>query len=107
VIIFVSVLRGAGDTRFVMINSFIMASLMALGTYIGVNKLGFTVYDAWWFIAIWVFALAVIYVLRYRTGKWQEMRVIDQIHHAHGAPPVRKDATGREDLEEVEAAGAS
>ena len=39
----------------------------------------------WWFIAIWVCALAVIYVARYRTGKWQAMRVIDQIHHAHGA----------------------
>lgn len=107
VIIFVSVLRGAGDTRFVMINSFFMASLMAMGTYVGVNKLNFTVYDAWWFIAIWVFALAVIYALRYRTGKWQEMRVIDQIHHAHGAPPVKKEATDREDLETNAAPGSA
>ncbi|MBL9162710.1 MAG: MATE family efflux transporter [Planctomycetaceae bacterium] len=85
VIIFVSVLRGAGDTRFVMFVSCGMSFLMGLGTYMGVNKFDFSVYGAWWFIAIWVCALAVIYVARYRTGKWQAMRVIDQVHHAHGA----------------------
>lgn len=85
VIILVSVLRGAGDTRFVMLVSFCMSVMVASGSYIGVNVLNFNVYAAWWFIAIWVLALAVIYVLRYRTGKWQAMRVIDQVHHAHGA----------------------
>jgi MATE family multidrug resistance protein len=83
VIILVSVLRGAGDTRFVMLVSCLMSAMVSLGSYVGVHKLNFNVYAAWWFIAIWVFALAVIYVLRYRTGKWQAMRVIDQIHHAH------------------------
>jgi MATE family multidrug resistance protein len=52
VIIFVSVLRGAGDTRFVMFVSCCMSFLMALGTYVGVNVLEFSVYSAWWFIAI-------------------------------------------------------
>ncbi|WP_428303824.1 MATE family efflux transporter [Lacipirellula sp.] len=83
VIILVSVLRGAGDTRFVMIVSCFMSAMVSLGSYLGVNVFNFNVYGAWWFIAIWVSTLAVIYVLRYRTGKWQAMRVIDQIHHAH------------------------
>jgi MATE family multidrug resistance protein len=99
VIIFVSVLRGAGDTRFVMFVSCFMSLLMAMGTYIGVNVLGFSVYGAWWFIAIWVCLLAVIYVARYRTGKWQAMRVIDQIHHAHGAPAVKRAESLPDDLE--------
>ncbi|BBO33504.1 MATE family efflux transporter [Lacipirellula parvula] len=83
VIILVSVLRGAGDTRFVMIVSCFMSTLMWLGSLVGVYVLKFDVYAAWWFIAIWVSTLAVVYVLRYRTGKWQAMRVIDQVHHAH------------------------
>jgi MATE family multidrug resistance protein len=83
VIILVSVLRGAGDTRFVMVVSCFMSTLMATGSYLGVNVFNFSVYAAWWFIAIWVFSLAVIYVVRYRAGKWQAMRVIDQVHHAH------------------------
>jgi multidrug resistance protein, MATE family len=90
VIILVSVLRGAGDTRFVMFVSGSMSVLMGVGTWIGVEVLEIDVYGAWWFIAIWVFALAVIYILRYRTGKWQAMRVIEQIHHAHGGPPAPK-----------------
>ena len=76
-----------------------MSMLMAIGTYVGVNVLDFSVYGAWWFIAIWVCALAVIYVARYRTGKWQAMRVIDQVHHGHGAPASVTAASSPDDLE--------
>jgi MATE family multidrug resistance protein len=85
-IIFVSVLRGAGDTRFVMTMSMVMATLLASGSALGVLYLGLDVYGAWWFIAIWVCALAAAYYLRYRTGRWKAMRVIDQTHHGHAAP---------------------
>ena len=107
VIIFVSVLRGAGDTRFVMFVSCFMSILMAIGTSLGVHVLDFSVYGAWWFIAIWVGALAVIYVARYRTGKWQAMRVIDQIHHAHGASPVMRAESLPDEMDEMEPAGVN
>jgi multidrug resistance protein, MATE family len=84
VIIFVSVLRGAGDTRFVMRLSICMASLLASGTALGVYRLGMNVYGAWTFITVWVWALGLIYLLRYRSGRWSEMRVIDQVHHGAG-----------------------
>jgi MATE family multidrug resistance protein len=83
VIIFVSVLRGAGDTRFVMAVSVCMASLLAGGTALAVLYLGADVYGAWWFITVWVWALALVYFLRYRGGRWKSMRVIDQVHHGH------------------------
>jgi MATE family multidrug resistance protein len=83
VIIFVSVLRGAGDTRFVMAVSICMASLLAGGTALMVLYLGADVYGAWWFITVWVWALALVYFLRYRGGRWKSMRVIDQVHHGH------------------------
>jgi MATE family multidrug resistance protein len=84
VIIFVSVLRGAGDTKFVMRLSAFMASLLAAGTVLGVYQLGMNVYAAWTFIAVWVWALGAIYYFRYRSGPWREMRVIEQVHHGHG-----------------------
>jgi MATE family multidrug resistance protein len=84
VIIFVSVLRGAGDTKFVMKVSSLMASLLAAGTAAGVSWMDMNVYGAWWYITVWVWALGVIYVVRYRSGKWKTMRVIDQVHHGHG-----------------------
>jgi MATE family multidrug resistance protein len=84
VIIFVSVLRGAGDTRFVMRLSTFMASLLTAGTVLGVYQLGMNVYEAWTYITVWVWALGVIYYLRYRRGLWRQMRVIEQVHHGHG-----------------------
>lgn len=97
VIILVSVLRGAGDTRFVMFTSSVMASMLVAGTLIGVNLLNMNIYGAWWFIAAWIFGLSVIYVNRYRTGKWKAMRVIDQVHHAHGPlPPAPHDRSSSE-----------
>jgi MATE family multidrug resistance protein len=84
VIIFVSVLRGAGDTKFVMRLSTFMASLLAAGAALGVYQLRMNVYEAWTFITVWVWALGVMYYLRYRSGPWREMRVIEQVHHGHG-----------------------
>jgi MATE family multidrug resistance protein len=80
IIIFVSVLRGAGDTRFVMFVSAVMASLLAGTTWLGVEKWKFDVFALWTLITAWVWTLAVIYILRYRQGKWRSMRVIDQVH---------------------------
>ena len=89
VIIYVSVLRGAGDTRFVMLMSLCMASLLASGTAVAILYLNADVYGAWWFITAWVWALAAVYFVRYRGGRWKSMRVIDQIHHGHGEPPKK------------------
>ncbi|MCC6494145.1 MAG: MATE family efflux transporter [Pirellulales bacterium] len=83
VIIFVSVLRGAGDTRFVMLVSMCMASLLAGGTLAGILAFNMNVYGAWWYITVWVWGLAAVYILRYRSGRWRSMRVIEQVHH-HG-----------------------
>jgi MATE family multidrug resistance protein len=82
IIILVSVLRGAGDTQFVMLVSACMACILAAGSWATVEQLNLDLYAAWTFITGWVWALAVIYVVRYRQGRWQSMRVIEQVHHA-------------------------
>jgi MATE family multidrug resistance protein len=82
IIIFVSALRGAGDTRFVMKVSMVMATALAAGTWLGVTHLGWNLYAAWWYITIWLWLVAGIYYLRYRAGHWKSMRVIEQVHGA-------------------------
>jgi hypothetical protein len=65
-----------------MIASACMASILAVGSYVGIDKFHLNVYQAWAFITVWVWLIAVVYVMRYRSGKWRSMRVIDQVHHS-------------------------
>jgi multidrug resistance protein, MATE family len=101
VIIYVSVLRGAGDTRFVMKISMVMATALAAVTWLGVELLAWDVYGAWWYITVWVWALAAVYYLRYRTGRWKTMRVIDQVHHGHVQGEIRPSANGEAHANEI------
>jgi MATE family multidrug resistance protein len=70
-------LRGAGDTRFVTLATFSLAwPLMVLPTYLVVRS-GGSVYWAWWFATAHIFAMAACFCLRFRTGTWKSMRVIE------------------------------
>jgi MATE family multidrug resistance protein len=70
-------LRGAGDTRFVTVATFCLAwPIMVLPTFL-VVRAGGSVYWAWWFATAHIFAMAACFYLRFRTGKWKAMRVIE------------------------------
>ncbi len=86
-IIFTSVMRGAGDTRFIMRVSMVGATVLVAATWLAVDQFQIGVYGCWAIITVWIWLLAATYILRYRQGKWQSMRVIDQVHH-HGAAPA-------------------
>ena len=74
---FAFALRGAGDTRFVTLATFCLAwPIMVLPTYLVVMS-GGSVYWAWWFATAHIFAMAACFFLRFRTGKWKHMRVIE------------------------------
>lgn len=76
---YAAALKGAGDTTFILwctvVNSIFFVTLGIAGmNFISVeNQL------AWWWgiITGWILMYAVVFVLRYRTGKWMEMSVID------------------------------
>jgi hypothetical protein len=55
------------------------------------------VYGCWTIITAWIWLLAATYVLRYRQGRWQSMRVIDQQHHGAGMAPLEIEGEGRGD----------
>lgn len=76
-IVYMSAIKGAGDTRFVLI-----ASILIGLTVVGMGKLlGDLVHGElyWWWgvIMAWVLAMAVVFSSRYYQGKWQKMRVIE------------------------------
>lgn len=77
VVVFSSAIKGAGDTRFVLITTLCMSPLPVLATLVGVEYLGLGLYWSWSAITSWLCALGIIYVIRFRQGRWRTMRVIE------------------------------
>ena len=70
-------LRGAGDTRFVSLLTFALAwPIMVVPTYVVVRG-GGSIYWAWGFATAYIVAMAVCFFLRFRSGRWKSMRVIE------------------------------
>jgi MATE family multidrug resistance protein len=70
-------LRGAGDTRFVSLLTFTLAwPIMVVPTYLVVRG-GGSLYWAWGFATTYIMAMAVCFYLRFRSGRWKSMRVIE------------------------------
>jgi MATE family multidrug resistance protein len=83
---FAFALRGAGDTWFVSLLTFALAwPIMVIPTAI-VVWYGASVYWAWVFATAHIFAMAICFFLRFRTGKWKRMRVIEAAPLAETAP---------------------
>ena len=74
-------LRGAGDTRFVSLLTFALAwPIMVVPTFVVVRG-GGSIYAAWVFATAYIVSMAVCFFLRFRTGKWKSMRVIEAAPH--------------------------
>ncbi|TWT32292.1 Multidrug resistance protein NorM [Posidoniimonas corsicana] len=76
--VFVSAIKGAGDTQFVLWVSLVMATLLAAASWLAVTQLGVGVYGCWALITGWIWILGVIFLLRFLQGKWRQMRVIEK-----------------------------
>lgn len=77
-IVLSSALRGAGDTLFVL---FMMAGLSVtifiVPTFLAVEVFNMGIYTAMAIAALYIVVLTFAFYWRYRTGKWQYMRVVD------------------------------
>jgi MATE family multidrug resistance protein len=70
-------LRGAGDTKFVTWLTFALAwPVMVIPTYVVVSR-GGSIYWAWAFATAHIILMSVCFCLRFRSGKWKSMRVIE------------------------------
>jgi MATE family multidrug resistance protein len=75
--IFAGVLKGAGDTRYLMC-AILAASIFCflIPLWIGIELFDRGIFFAWGCVLSFVFSLFLLTWLRYRQGRWQQMSVI-------------------------------
>jgi MATE family multidrug resistance protein len=81
-IVLIGALRGAGDTRFILLAT---GAISAIAVLVGRicerafdwNERGIALWGWWWILTAWIFALGVAYFLRFLGGQWREMRAIE------------------------------
>ncbi|MDO4587599.1 MAG: MATE family efflux transporter [Planctomycetia bacterium] len=76
-IIFCSAIKGAGDTRFIMLVTLIMSPFLVFPTIIGVQYYHFGVYWCWLVLTVWICIFSIIHGFRFFQGKWMLMRLND------------------------------
>ena len=78
-LVFSGAIKGAGDTRFVMILMVVLSwTLMVIPTYVACVVLGKNVFWGWSFATLFVVTLGTSFYFRFRQGKWKSMRVIEE-----------------------------
>ena len=77
-IIYSSAIKGAGDTKFVLIVTLWLAPTAPLLCYIGIQFFGLGLYWCWIVLTLWILATGVIFFMRFRQGHWKKMRVIEK-----------------------------
>jgi MATE family multidrug resistance protein len=76
--IITAVLKGAGDTRFIMWSIGLLSLFgMVVPLYVGMEIYGLGLYFAWTCIVVFICLLASITFGRFWRGKWKSMRVIE------------------------------
>ena len=79
----IGVLKGAGDTRFIMLSiGALSLFIMILPVYIGLEVFGAGLYYAWSCATGFVFFLFATSYWRYRQGRWKSVRVIENATEA-------------------------
>lgn len=78
--IFIGVLKGAGDTRFIMWSIGIATLVvMILPLTIGIRFLEWGIHACWAILTLYVLSLCLVSFLRYRQGRWKTIRVIEKL----------------------------
>lgn len=76
-LMFVSAIKGAGDTRFILATNLVLSPLPVLAVWLGITHLGWGLVRCWVVLTAWIVALGVIYTCRFLQGRWRTMRVIE------------------------------
>jgi MATE family multidrug resistance protein len=84
-IVFSFALRGAGDTRFVTAVALALSWPLMVVPAWACWYYGWGLYWAWGFASAYIIAVGIVFLLRFRAGKWKTMRVIER------APPPLAD----------------
>ncbi|MCH6256011.1 MATE family efflux transporter [Puniceicoccaceae bacterium K14] len=72
-------LKGAGDTRFVMkVLAFSSVLILVLPTYLIVEVFNLSVHHAWACATLNLIIVSLIFLMRFRSGKWKTIDVIEK-----------------------------
>ena len=77
-LVYTSALKGAGDTRFVMILTLVLSVfVLTIPVYVAVEVLHYGVNATMFIATLYIIALAASYYLRFRAGHWKTMTLIE------------------------------
>ncbi|WP_428565412.1 MAG: MATE family efflux transporter [Solidesulfovibrio sp. DCME] len=72
------VLRGAGDTRFLMVSAGLVSFFALVApAWLAVTWLHVGIVPLWGLFVLYALTLAVVLALRYRGGAWQKLRLVE------------------------------
>jgi len=89
-IIFCSAIKGAGDTRYVMLITVILSVFVfVLPVYLAVVVFELGLMVAWVFATVYITLLGFIFYFRFLGGKWKTMRVIERTEEVPMLKPTK------------------
>jgi MATE family multidrug resistance protein len=71
------VLKGAGDTKFLLWTNTLLSPLPVLAGWVGMTYWGMGLLWCWGVLTGWILVLCAVFLVRYLQGKWRAMRVIE------------------------------
>ncbi|MCL2706216.1 MAG: MATE family efflux transporter [Spirochaetaceae bacterium] len=78
-LLFASALKGAGDTKYVMISNLVLSFLVfVLPSYLAIFYFHKGIYAAWAVATTYISLLGLNFLFRFLSGKWKTMRVIEE-----------------------------
>jgi len=75
-IIFMSAIKGAGDTMYLLFVTLIMSPMLPLLCYLAI-ACGFGLFTCWLILTIWICVFAACFFVRFCRGRWKTKRVIE------------------------------
>jgi len=79
-LVFAAAIKGAGDTRFVMLTLVVVSSLvLVVPSYIALVRLDANIYVGWAIATTYIAVLGLTFLFRFLGGKWKSMRVIEEM----------------------------
>jgi MATE family multidrug resistance protein len=89
-IIFTSAIKGAGDTRFVMLMTVLLSFfILIIPTYLAIVVFQYGLMVSWLLATVYIIILGITFYLRFIGGKWKGMRVIEQAPQAPGTGSIK------------------
>jgi multidrug resistance protein, MATE family len=76
-VVFSGALKGAGDTRFILVTSIVMTPIPLITAWLGMRFYGGGLLWCWTVITVWISVMGLIYCARFLQGHWRHLRVIE------------------------------